>query len=135
MKFDAQIEENCRRAIHYLQGYSKPKLYCKKLSNQKPTANTVRNARRTTLCWMQGKIKAHDVIYQTWDAVFHHQMKHREESWKYVAEYFWRTSRCFIWWWNTVSNVWYFFSNKIIFEGEIKDANTEQFFIRFPNTH
>ena len=45
------------------------------------------------------------------------------------------TSRCFIWWWNTVSNVWYFFSNKIIFEGEIKDANTEQFFIRFPNTH
>ena len=52
-----------------------------------------------------------------------------------AAEYFWRTSRCFIWWWNTVSNVWYFFSNKIIFEGEIKDANTEQFFIRFPNTH
>ena len=27
-----------------------------------------------------------------------------------------------------------FFSNKIIFDGEIKDANTEQFFIRFPNT-
>ena len=52
-----------------------------------------------------------------------------------AAEYFWRTSRCFIWRWNTVSNVWYFFSNKIIFEGEIKDANTEQFFIRFPNTH
>ena len=25
------------------------------------------------------------VIYQTWDAVFHHQMKHREESWKYDA--------------------------------------------------
>ena len=28
-----------------------------------------------------------------------------------------------------------FFSNKIIFEGEIKDANTKQCFIRFPNTH
>ena len=25
------------------------------------------------------------VIYQTWDAVFHHQMRHREESWKYDA--------------------------------------------------
>ena len=59
----------------------------------------------------------------------------RELKIRHVAEYFWRTSRCFIWWWNTVSNVWYFFSNKIIFEGEIKDANTEQFFIRFPNTH
>ena len=23
------------------------------------------------------------VIYQAWDAVFHHQMKHWEESWKY----------------------------------------------------
>ena len=76
------------------------------------------------------------VIYQTWDAVFHHQMKHREiRKIRRAAEYFWRTSRCFIWWWNTVSNVWYFFSNKIIFEGEIKDANTEQFFIRFPNAH
>ena len=59
----------------------------------------------------------------------------RELKIRRAAEYFWRTSRCFIWWWNTVSNVWYFFSNKIIFEGEIKDANTEQFFIRFPNTH
>ena len=27
-----------------------------------------------------------EVIYQTWDAVFHHQMKHREESWKYDAQ-------------------------------------------------
>ena len=25
------------------------------------------------------------VIYQAWDAVFHHQMKHWEESWKYDA--------------------------------------------------
>ena len=36
---------------------------------------------------------------------------------------FWRTSRCFIWWWNTVSNAWYYFSKKkMILEGEIKDA-------------
>ena len=27
-----------------------------------------------------------DVIYQAWDAVFHHQMKHWEESWKYDAQ-------------------------------------------------
>ena len=31
-----------------------------------------------------------------------------------AAEYFRRTSRCFIWWWNTVSNAWYHFSNKMI---------------------
>ena len=31
------------------------------------------------------KIIVH-VIYQTWDTVFHHQMKHREESWKYDAQ-------------------------------------------------
>ena len=44
-----------------------------------------------------------------------------------AAQYFWRTSRCFIWWWNTGSNVWYFFSNKITFEGEIKDAKMSSF--------
>ena len=27
------------------------------------------------------------VIYQAWDAVFHHQMKHWEESWKYDAQW------------------------------------------------
>ena len=59
-----QIVENCRRTISFLQGYSKRKLYCKKLSNQKPTANTVRNARKTTLCWMQGKISTS--IYQSY---------------------------------------------------------------------
>ena len=26
------------------------------------------------------------VIYQAWEAVFHHQMKHGEESWKYDAQ-------------------------------------------------
>ena len=27
------------------------------------------------------------VIYQAWDPVFHHQMKHREESWKYDTQW------------------------------------------------
>ena len=59
MKVDAQIEEECRRTISYLQGYSCPKLYIsfKKLTNQKRSANTFRNIRRTTLCWMRGKIE------------------------------------------------------------------------------
>ena len=52
-----------------------------------------------------------------------------------AAEYFWRTSRWFIWWWNTVSNAWYYFSNRMILEGEIKDAKMTRFFIWFPNTH
>ena len=69
------------------------------------------------------------IIYQAWDAVFYHQMKHREESWKYDAQrsIFWRTSMCFIWWWNTLSNAWYYFSNKMILEGEIKDAKMSSF--------
>ena len=50
VKVDAQIGEERRRTIRYLQGYSCPTFYCKKLSNQKPTANTVRNTRRTILC-------------------------------------------------------------------------------------
>ena len=25
-------------------------------------------------------------VYQTWDVVYHHQMKNREESWKYDAQ-------------------------------------------------
>ena len=49
VKVDARIEENCRRTISYLQGYSCLKLHCKKLSNEKHTANTVRYTRRTTL--------------------------------------------------------------------------------------
>ena len=63
MIVDAQIEEKCRRTISYLQGYSCPKLYTavyinyKKLSNQKPSANTFRNIRRITLRWMRGKIE------------------------------------------------------------------------------
>ena len=57
VKVDAQIEEDCRQTISYLKGYSYLKLYCKKQSNQKPTANIVSTTRRTTLCWVRGNIK------------------------------------------------------------------------------
>ena len=65
------------------------------------------------------------VIYQAWDVVFHHQMKHREESWKYevqrsIFDELWGVS-------STVLNAWYYFSNKIILEGEIKDAKMSSF--------
>ena len=40
-KLDAQIDEDCRQTISYLKAYSYLKLYCKKQSNQKLTANTV----------------------------------------------------------------------------------------------
>ena len=33
-----------------------------------------------------GSQKIGDVIYQEWDTVFHHQMKHWEESWKYDTQ-------------------------------------------------
>ena len=46
----------------------------------------------------------------------------RELKIRHAAEYFWRTSRCFIWWWNTVSNAWYYVSNKMILEGKIKKS-------------
>ena len=51
----------------------------------------------------------------------------RELKKRRAAEYFWRTSRWIIWWWNTVSNAWYYFSNKMILEGEIKDAKMSSF--------
>ena len=51
----------------------------------------------------------------------------RELKIRQAAEYFWRTSRCFIWWSNTVSSAWYYFSNKLILEGEIKDAKLSSF--------
>ena len=44
-----------------------------------------------------------------------------------TMEYFWWTLRCFICWRNTVSNAWYYFSNKIILEGETKDAKMSSF--------
>ena len=34
VKVNAQTEEENRRTISFLRGYSYPKLYCKKLSNQ-----------------------------------------------------------------------------------------------------
>ena len=46
--------------------------------------------------------------------MLHHQMKHREESWKYE-------------WWNTVLNAWYYLLNKKILEREIKDAKMNSF--------
>ena len=46
VKVDTQIEDNCRRTISYLQGY----ILAQSFSNQKHTANTVGNTRRTTLC-------------------------------------------------------------------------------------
>ena len=44
-----------------------------------------------------------------------------------AANYSWQTLRCFIWWWNAVSNAWYYFSNEMILEGEIKDAKMSSF--------
>ena len=35
----------------------------------------------------------------------------RELEIRRAAEYFWRTSRFFIWWWNTASYAWYITSN------------------------
>ena len=42
VKADARTEEDCRQTISYVKGYFRLKLYCKKLSNQKLTANTVK---------------------------------------------------------------------------------------------
>ena len=45
VKVDAQIEENCQWTISYLQEQAilAQSFHFKKLSNQKPTMNTVRN--------------------------------------------------------------------------------------------
>ena len=73
-----------------------------------------------------------DVIYQAWDAVFHHQMKHREESWKsdeqrtIFDELRGDSSGD-----ETVSNALYYFSNKMILEGEIEDAKMTSFSSNF----
>ena len=55
MKVDTQIADGLSLICKdiFAQSFS-----CKNiLSNQKHTANTVRNTRRTTICWMRGKIK------------------------------------------------------------------------------
>ena len=41
------------------------KLYCKKLNNQKPIANTISITRRTTSCWVHNEIKKTS-IYQSY---------------------------------------------------------------------
>ena len=66
-----------------------------------------------------------DVTNEAWDAVFHHQMKHREDSWEYDAQrsIFYELRGVS----NTVSNGWYYFSNKMILEGDIKDAKMNSF--------
>ena len=51
----------------------------------------------------------------------------RELKIRRAAEYFWRTSRRFIRWWNTVSNASYYYSTKMILEGEINDAKMSSF--------
>ena len=46
-----------------------------------------------------------------------------------AAGYFWRTLRCFIWWWNNVSNAWYYLIllKQLILEGEIMAAKMSSF--------
>ena len=51
----------------------------------------------------------------------------RELKTQGAVEYFWQTLRFSTWWWNTVSNAWYYFSNKMILDGEIKDAKVSSF--------
>ena len=54
VKVDEQIVRGeVPTPISYLKGHSHPKLNCKKLSNQKPTVNTVSITRRTTLIMMK----------------------------------------------------------------------------------
>ena len=49
VKVDARVEGNCRRTISPIcKGIVVQSFSCKKLNNQKHTANTVRNIRRTT---------------------------------------------------------------------------------------
>ena len=75
------------------------------------------------LMWELANMETIEVINQVWDTVFHHQMKHWEESWKYDC------SRVFLTNFEVfpVSNAWYYFSNKMILEGEIKDAKMSSF--------
>ena len=56
-------------------------------------------------------------------------MKHWEESWKYDAQrsIFDELPGILILWRNTMSNAWYYFSNKMILEGEFKDAKMDSF--------
>ena len=44
-----------------------------------------------------------------------------------AGKFFWGTLRSFIGWWNTELNSWYYFSHKMIFEGEFKDTKMSSF--------
>ena len=71
-----------------------------------------------------------EVIYQAWDAVFCHQLKHREENWKYdTQQNIFGELQGVSCGDETLLNAWYYFSNKLILEGEIKYAKNEQIFI------
>ena len=48
-------------------------------------------------------------------------MKHWEESWKFLTNF--EVLHLV----NAVSNAWYYFSNKVILEGEIKDVKKAVF--------
>ena len=75
------------------------------------------------------RLEMFQVRYQASDVVFHQQMRHWEETWKYSA------ARCILDELRgvssgdetLVSNAWYYVSNKIILEGEIKDAKLNSF--------
>ena len=61
------------------------------------------------------------VIYRTRGRCFiTYQTPKRELKIRRVAEYFWRTSRFLILWWNTVTSVWYSFSNKLILKKKLR---------------
>ena len=69
VKVYAQTEKECRQTSCYLQGYSYTKLYRKKLSTQKPMANTVGFTKRTTLCWMRKLLDPTFNIFDFWGFV------------------------------------------------------------------
>ena len=55
------------------------------------------------------------------------ETQRRELKIRHTVEYFSWTLRCFICWWNTVSNAWYYSSNKMTLQGEIKDPKMSIF--------
>ena len=65
-------------------------------------------------------------IYQTGDTVFHHRSNTEKRVENATCSGVFLTN--FVtFWWTTVSTVWYYFSNKMIFHWEIKDGKTGSF--------
>ena len=58
----------------------------------------------------------------------------RELKIRRAAEYFWRSSRCFIWWWNTVECLILLLKQND-FRRRNYGCKNEQVFIWFPNTN